>query len=104
MLVVARVVFFASLAAGALVINGMAIGRWLLDLAGSLIGAEWFWSEAHVLGYGAFLAAGPLMWVGMLMWFNGIVSADAAAYFRDRAPRTDSGQVVIWWVTVGGLL
>lgn len=104
MLVVARVVFFASLAAGALVINGKAIGGWLLDRVGSLIGAEWFWSEAHVLGYGAFLAAGLLVWVGMLMWFNGIVSADATAYFRDGAPRTDSGRVVFWWVTVGGLL
>lgn len=66
MLVVARLVFFASLAAGGVLMNGEIIGRWLLDRAGSLFGQDWSWSEAQMLGYGAFLAAGLLVWVGML--------------------------------------
>ncbi|MDQ3525713.1 MAG: hypothetical protein M3451_11755, partial [Chloroflexota bacterium] len=104
MLVIARLVFFASLAAGALAIDGRTIGEWLLARVGSLFGREWVWTEAQIVGYGVWLGAGLLVWLGMLLWFNGIVAADATDYFRDGAPRTIGGRVLAWWAAVAGLL
>ena len=98
MLVITRIVYFASLAAVLLSIDATAIGRWALDMVGSVIGQPALGGPEALIGYGVVAGIGLAVWVALLALFNGIVAGDAADYFRTGAPHHLTVRWAAWWL------